>query len=103
ASFKDADPEKFDGHIELLQRTALRLDSEISFLAWELRPAALDDLGLPEAAKAYIEDWSHNYKISSDFNLRGFTNGRLPADAETHLYRIMQEALNNVVKHAKAT
>ena len=81
----------------------MRLDSEISFLAWELRPAALDDLGLPEAAMAYIEDWSHNYKISSEFNLRGFKNGRLPAEVETHLYRIMQEALNNVVKHAKAT
>jgi two-component system CheB/CheR fusion protein len=97
------DREKFEGSIELLQRTALRLDSEISFLAWELRPAALDDLGLPEAAKAYIEDWSHNYKISSDFSLRGFGDHRLPPEAETHLYRIMQEALNNIIKHANAT
>ena len=95
--------DKFEGNIELLQRTALRLDSEVSFLAWELRPAALDDLGLPEAAKAYLEDWSHNYKISSDFDLRGFSGGRLEPDIETHLYRIMQESLNNIVKHAHAT
>src|SRR4029078_5404413 len=87
------DREKSAGSIELLQRTALRLDSEISFLAWELRPAALDDLGLPEAAKAYIEDWSHNYKISSDFDIRGFGTDRLLPEVETHLYRIMQEAL----------
>jgi len=97
------DREKSDGSIQLLQRTALRLDSEISFLAWELRPAALDDLGLPEAARAYIEDWSHNYKISSDFDIRGFGNDRLPPETETHLYRIMQESLNNIIKHAQAT
>ena len=97
------DEEKLEGKVELLQRTALRLDSEISFLAWELRPAALDDLGLPEAARAYVEDWSHNYKISSDFSLRGFKSSRLHPDAETHLYRIMQEALNNIIKHASAT
>ena len=94
---------KYDGLLEMLQRTAHRLDSEVSFLAWELRPAALDDLGLPEAARAYLEDWSHNYKISSEFDLRGFLRERLHPDAETHLYRIMQEALNNIVKHAKAT
>lgn len=95
--------ERFEGNIELLQRTALRLDSEVSFLAWELRPAALDDIGLPEAAKAYLEDWSHNYKISSDFSLRGFTGERLDPDIETHMYRIMQESLNNIIKHAHAT
>jgi PAS domain S-box-containing protein len=98
-----ADPEKYEGSIELLQRTALRLDSEVSFLAWALRPAALDDLGLPHAARAYIEDWSHNYKISSDFSLRGFDGTRLMPEVETHLYRIMQEALNNIIKHAEAT
>jgi len=94
---------KFAGKLEMLKRTALRLDSEVSFLAWELRPASLDDLGLPEAAKAYLDEWSHNYKISSEFSLRGFVHKRLSPAAETHLYRIMQEALNNVAKHAEAT
>ena len=93
-----------EGRFEMLKRTAMRLDSEVSFLAWELRPAALDDLGLPDAAQAYLEDWSHNYKISSEFNLRGFeSDTRLLADVETHLYRIMQEALNNIAKHAHAS
>ena len=105
ATFKDPnyDREKFEGHVELLMRTALRLDSEVSFLAWELRPAALDDLGLPDAAKAYLEEWSHNYKIKSDFGLQGFGSTRMPAEAETHFYRILQEALNNVARHAEAT
>jgi PAS domain S-box-containing protein len=92
-----------NGQLELLKRTALRLDSEVSFLAWELRPASLDDLGLPEAAKAFLDEWSHNYKISSEFNIRGFAKKRLTNEAETQLYRIMQEALNNVAKHANAS
>jgi len=99
-----ADQGRGEGSFEMLKRTAMRLDSEVSFLAWELRPAALDDLGLPEAAQAYLEDWSHNYKISSEFNLRGFeSDTRLPAEVETHLYRIMQEALNNIAKHGHAS
>ena len=97
------DPEKLPGQVELLRRNAMRLDSEISFLAWELRPAALDDLGLPDAAAAFLEDWSHNYKISSGFNSRGFGERRLEPRIETQLYRIMQEALNNIAKHSSAT
>ena len=98
-----SDPDKLKGNIEKIQRTALRLDSEISFLAWELRPAALDDLGLPEAAAAFLDDWSHNYKISSEIDVQGFDDRRLPPRTETQLYRIMQEALNNIAKYAKAT
>jgi PAS domain S-box-containing protein len=99
----DGEATNQNGQLELLKRTALRLDSEVSFLAWELRPASLDDLGLPEAAKAFLDEWSHNYKISSDFNIRGFSKRRLANEAETQLYRIMQEALNNVAKHANAS
>jgi signal transduction histidine kinase len=100
---QDGETTTLQGQLELLKRTALRLDSEVSFLAWELRPASLDDLGLPEAAKAFLDEWSHNYKISSDFNIRGFAKKRLTNEAETHLYRIIQEALNNVAKHAGAS
>ena len=99
----NAGEQSLDGILEQLQRTALRLDSEVSFFSWELRPALLDDIGLPEAAKAYVDDWSHNYSVSSEFSVRGFGEKRLESDTETHLYRIMQEALNNVVKHADAT
>lgn len=100
---RGTDPSKHEGQLEILRRTAMRLDSEIGFLAWELRPMSLDDLGLPEAAKAFVEEWSHNYKITSDFILRGFIRERLDPEVETHLYRILQESLNNVAKHAAAT
>jgi signal transduction histidine kinase len=100
---RSTDPSKHEGQLEILRRTAMRLDSEIGFLAWELRPMSLDDLGLLEAAKAFVEEWSHNYKITSDFILRGVIRERLDPEVETHLYRILQESLNNVAKHSAAT
>ena len=89
--------------LETIKQTAHRLDSEVGFLAYELRPASLDDFGLPETAKAFVKDWSKNYGIKADFSVRGFGDKRLRPEAETHLYRIMQEALNNIAKHAKAS
>jgi PAS domain S-box-containing protein len=89
--------------LERLQEVAERLDAEVGFLAWELRPAVLDDLGLPEAANAFVAEWSQHYEIPAELHVAGFTDRRLEAEIETHLYRIMQESLNNIVKHAGAS
>ncbi len=86
-----------------LHELAERLDAEVGFLAWELRPAALDDLGFPQAARSFLDAWSKHYSTTADLHLTGFANNRLDSEVETHLYRIMQEALNNIVKHANAT
>jgi PAS domain S-box-containing protein len=86
-----------------LQETAVALDAEVGSLAWELRPAALDDLGLTAAAQAFLDEWSEQFEIQVQFNVRGVEAERLDPDIETHLYRIMQESLNNIVKHARAT
>ena len=102
SSALDVHPD-LSSRIKPLQKVAERLDSEVSFLAWELRPAALDDLGLPEATDAFLDEWSHHYSIPADLHLTGFNDGRLDAEVETHLYRIMQESLNNIAKHALAT
>ena len=88
--------------IQTLMKTAEKLDTDVSFLAWELRPASLDDLGLAQALTEFTNEWSHHYKIEVDLILRGFTREKLSTNAETHFYRIMQEALNNVAKHSKA-
>jgi len=74
----------------------------VSFLAWELRPSALDDLCLVEAIGAFVAEWSRHYEIPADFHSTGLANERFGNDAETHLYRIIQEALNNIAKHADA-
>jgi PAS domain S-box-containing protein len=89
--------------VEQAQAVAKRLDSEVDFLAWELRPAALDEFGLVSALDNFIREWSEHYGIEAEFHTSGLTGIRLRGDAETNLYRIAQEALNNVFKHSEAT
>ena len=85
-----------------LQKLTERLVEEAHHLAWDLRPAALDDLGLETAIANYVEKWSERNSISLDFH-SGLNKLRLPPPIETAVFRIVQEALTNVLKHAQAT
>jgi two-component system CheB/CheR fusion protein len=88
--------------IDRMQPIFTRVDSDIDFLAWELRPAALDQLGLEAALRDFIRDWSRHFGIAADYQSFGLDEVRLPSEIETNLYRILQEALQNVYKHAGA-
>jgi signal transduction histidine kinase len=70
---------------------------------WELRPAGLDDLGLVVAVGNFVAEWSRIFGIVAEFHSRGLDDQRLTSETEINLYRIAQEALNNVYKHAQAT
>jgi PAS domain S-box-containing protein len=85
-----------------LERITRELDSELEFFLWELRPTALEDLGLKEAITDYAENWSRRYGTPARVHVRGLDNVRLAGEVESVLYRITQEALNNVAKHARA-
>jgi signal transduction histidine kinase len=89
-------------HVESLEAITQRLDRDVDHLVWELRPTALDDLGLRAALASYAQDWSNRVGIPATLHTSGLLDARLPADIETALYRIAQEALTNVAKHAKA-
>jgi signal transduction histidine kinase len=82
---------------------AAEIDQAVDFLAWELRPAALDDLGLEAALPRYVSEWSKHVDIAAEFRSGGTRSGQLSRDAEVAFYRVAQEALNNVVKHAHAS
>jgi signal transduction histidine kinase len=101
---KDAggDRHEWRAHIESLQLIAQQLDRDVDHLVWELRPTALDDLGLRAALANYVQNWSTRVGISATLHTSGLMDDRLPSDAETALYRIAQEALTNVAKHARA-
>ncbi len=87
--------------IEILEQIVKRLDNDVDFLVWELRPTGLDDLGLAEALSDHAASWSKYFGVP--VRLESRLEARLPAETETVLYRIAQEALNNVAKHARAT
>jgi signal transduction histidine kinase len=70
-------------------------------LAVELRPTALDDFGLTAALERLAENFSEQTGIAIEVEA-GLGQERLPSDVETVLYRLVQEALTNVVKHAQA-
>ena len=89
-------------HADALEGVAQQLDRDVDHLVWELRPTALDDLGLRAALTNYVQDWSKRVKIPAELHASGLLDERLPPDAETTLYRIAQEALTNVARHSRA-
>ena len=88
--------------LQKLEELTGRLVDEVHHLAWELRPAALDDLGLHAALQNYAEKWSERSGVAVDFHCGGLERERLPPEVETTVYRVVQEALTNVLKHAEA-
>ena len=91
------------GPIEQTQAIAASLDSDVDFLAWELRPASLDDLGLVAALANFVKEWSTHFHIQADYHSTGMDGERPSPETEINLYRIAQEALNNICKHAQAS
>jgi signal transduction histidine kinase len=71
-------------------------------LSHMLHPSVLDDLGLSAAVDLYIREFRRRHAISVELTETGMGE-RLPRDVETAAYRIVQEALTNVAKHAEAT
>jgi signal transduction histidine kinase len=74
---------------------------DVRRLAVELRPSALDDFGLVAALERLTDSFAEQTGISVDFQT-ALAEERLPEEVETALYRIVQESLTNVVKHARA-
>jgi PAS domain S-box-containing protein len=84
-----------------LRAIADEIGREIHQVALELRPTVLDDLGLQPALAHYVEAWSSRTGIVVDFHSGQWTE-RLSPHCETALYRVAQEALTNVARHAHA-
>src|SRR5207237_7851912 len=74
---------------------------DVRRLAVELRPKVLDDFGLVPALERLTETFAEQTQIAVHLEA-GLGDERLPAEVETALYRIVQESLTNVVKHARA-
>jgi signal transduction histidine kinase len=88
--------------ISRLEQLAENLMHHTHRLAWELRPAVLDDLGLETVLRRYTAEWSESSGIATDFHSHGLSGPRPAPELETVLYRVAQEALTNIARHAKA-
>src|SRR3989338_1198879 len=95
-------PETQKSVADLKQLATMTL-TEIHNMALELRPSSLDELGLIAALRQYTRECASKFDIDVDFQAIGLEEKRLPPMMEIALYRIVQEALTNVVKHAAAT
>lgn len=85
------------------RRVMADLGREVHGLAVRLRPTSLDDIGLEPALSQLIAEWSSRSGVRAECHASGIGPGRLPAEVETTVYRVVQEALTNVAKHAGAT
>jgi signal transduction histidine kinase len=89
-----------------VKESAVSIDRDIGFLSWELRPTELENFGLVDALSSFVREWSKHHGIAAEFHAFtasfNYDDQRLPETVETNLYRIAQEALSNVRKHADA-
>ncbi len=102
---KEADqPEAVRARAVGLKQTTDHVLEELHYLAIHLRPTSLDHLGLAPALEQFIRTFSHEARLPIRLKTLGFEEDtRLPQEVETALYRIVQEALTNVARHAHAT
>ncbi len=86
-----------------LKTIAAQALQRVRDLALELRPSLLDDLGLVDALEHYVEGYQARTGLAVEFETIGLAAGsRLPPQVEITLYRVVQEALTNVARHARA-
>jgi signal transduction histidine kinase len=90
-------------HLKDLRETAQEALREVRLLIFELRPPILEREGLVAALQARLESVEERSGLKTSFEVEdGIRQERLPLELETGLYRIAQEALNNIIKHAQA-
>ena len=87
--------------LHLVRKKMEELGKTLHRIAWELRPPAIDELGLRKALASYIADWGERCGTEVDFHCDDPNLDEVPSEIGTTVYRIVQEGLTNVVKHAR--
>jgi PAS domain S-box-containing protein len=85
-----------------LREVAAHTMDDVGRLARGLHPAVLDDKGLVAAARRYVSDFAKAFGVAIDFRVVGNVPRRMAPLARSTIYRILQEALTNVARHAQA-
>ena len=93
-------PQAAAGHIESALQLNRETQQELKLIIDELRPAALEGRGLAQAVRDYASRWQEHTGITTSTTISGEQS--LPLDVEQVLYRVLQESLSNVARHAEA-
>ncbi|MGD2177332.1 MAG: sensor histidine kinase [Anaerolineae bacterium] len=96
------DPEEARGRLQVLRGLVDDIVKNVNQLTTRLRPTMLDDLGLIPALITYADTLDRHLSFKVDVEVTG-RRRRLSSELETTLYRIAQESLTNVARHAQAT
>lgn len=98
----DIDPTRAKNELIGLKNVVNTTLQDTRRFIFDLRPMILDDLGLEPTLRRYVQQFTDKFKIEVGVTMNGM-NGRLPSQLEVAIFRIVQEALTNVAKHAHAT
>jgi signal transduction histidine kinase len=98
----EAAPDSVRTRVEDVRALSAQVMAEMRRISHELRPAILDELGLAQAVRALAQRMAKHAHLAIDCDITGNVD-RLPADSVIACYRLVQEALNNVVRHANAS
>ena len=97
----NADAAPIKPRLEQVQAALRLLDESLHVISSGLRPSALD-LGIAPAVRQLVHDWASSSSVITALRCDDFDAGWLAPDVEAHVFRILQEALTNVAKHARA-
>ncbi|MHC6526987.1 cache domain-containing protein [Vibrio proteolyticus] len=89
-------------HLDKSQQSLMTAINEVRHISHQLRPSALDDIGLEAALTTLLQDFKSHSGIEIDIHFET-QDQRLKSEVATTLYRVVQESLNNVEKHSLAT
>jgi signal transduction histidine kinase len=96
-------PGLFAAGLQELSGTLERTIMAVRDLSYEMRPPGLEEMGLVRVAENFCRDFREKTGIPAEFQSAGFPHSSLPAAVAISLYRLIQEGLNNIHKHARAS
>ena len=92
--------EKARARVRALRGQMDELSQMLHRIAMELRPASIDELGLTNALENYVGEWSKKHAIKADFHCADANLNHRSNEIRTTVYRVIQESLTNVARHA---
>ncbi len=99
----DNDPEMAKRELERINKNVIQTINEVRRLLFDLRPLAIDEIGLVRAVVELAEKYQRDYELSVEVTVESDATNQISPAKQVAVYRLIQEILNNTKKHANAT